>query len=222
MFLAATLGACLLLAGPCANFVPSAQADVVWPLTQHPESPQSNSSSQNSSDQPPTSQQETADQSTSSSQSSAATTAPCPQGSPTGSSPKSDCKPAKSTVAKTRKRRPAPKPVVPSETAGATGPTKTVVVRNGGTADPAVALSPGVSPQQASRETDSTNKLLAASDANLEKVSGRQLSANQQDTVKQIKSYMDQAKAAAASGDVQRAYNLAVKANLLSAELAGQ
>jgi len=38
--------------------------------------------------------------------------------------------------------------------------------------------------------------------------------------VKQIKSYMEQAKGAAKDGDVQRAYNLAVKANLLSAELA--
>jgi hypothetical protein len=32
---------------------------------------------------------------------------------------------------------------------------------------------------------------------------------------------MEQATAAKNSGDVQRAYNLAVKANLLSAELAG-
>jgi len=63
--------------------------------------------------------------------------------------------------------------------------------------------------------------LLATSDANLKKISGRQLNASQQDTVKQIKSYMDQAKKAATGGDVQRAYNLAVKANLLSAELAG-
>jgi len=73
----------------------------------------------------------------------------------------------------------------------------------------------------ASRQIESTNQLLAASDTNLKKISGRQLSASQQDTVKQIKSYMEQAKAAATDGDVQRAYNLAVKANLLSAELAG-
>lgn len=99
------------------------------------------------------------------------------------------------------------------------GPTKTVV-RNGGTDDSSLNLSSGVSPQQASREADSTNKLLATSDVNLKKISGRQLSPSQQDTVKQIKSYMDQAKKAANDGDLQRAYNLAVKANLLSAELA--
>ena len=82
-------------------------------------------------------------------------------------------------------------------------------------------LSPEVTQKQASEQTVRTNQLLASSDANLKKISGRQLSAGQQDTVKQIKSYMEQATAAKDRGDVQRAYNLAVKANLLSAELAG-
>ena len=100
------------------------------------------------------------------------------------------------------------------------GPTKTVVP-NGGTADTTVNLSPGLSPQQASHQIESTNQLLATSDANLKKIAGRQLSANQQDTVKQIKSYMEQARTAANGGDGRRAYNLAVKANLLSAELVG-
>jgi len=68
---------------------------------------------------------------------------------------------------------------------------------------------------------ESTNQLLATSDANLKKIAGRQLSESQQDTVKQIKTYMEQAKNAANGGDLQRAYNLAVKANLLSAELVG-
>ena len=83
-------------------------------------------------------------------------------------------------------------------------------------------LSPGLSRQQASHQIDSTNQLLAASNENLKKISGRALSANQQDTVTQIKSYMEQAKEAENDGDVQRAYNLALKANLLSAELAGK
>jgi len=85
-----------------------------------------------------------------------------------------------------------------------------------------VDLSPGLSRQQASHQIDSTNQLLAASNENLKKISGRALSANQQDTVTQIKSYMEQAKEAENDGDVQRAYNLALKANLLSAELAGK
>jgi hypothetical protein len=84
-----------------------------------------------------------------------------------------------------------------------------------------VDLSPGLSQQQASRQSESTKQLLANSEADLGKISGRQLSANQQDTVKQIKSYLDQARKAVIDGDVQRAHNLAVKANLLSAELVG-
>jgi len=62
---------------------------------------------------------------------------------------------------------------------------------------------------------------LASSDENLKKIAGRQLSTSQQDTVKQIKTYMEQANAANKDGDVQRAHNLAVKANLLSADLVG-
>lgn len=64
-----------------------------------------------------------------------------------------------------------------------------------------------------------TNRLLAAADLNLKDVAVRGLDANQEATVKQIRSYMDQAKAAASSGDVERAYNLANKANMLAADL---
>ena len=38
--------------------------------------------------------------------------------------------------------------------------------------------------------------------------------------VKQVRTYMEQAKAAAGAGDLERANNLATKAQLLSAELA--
>ena len=82
-----------------------------------------------------------------------------------------------------------------------------------------------LSPEPNSGQTaqlKSTNDLLTTSDENLKTISGRQLTASQQDTVRQIKSYMEQAKTAANDGDVQRAHNLAVKANLLSAELAGR
>jgi len=178
----------------------------VLPVTQ-PQDNQPDNSTPSTAKQSPT-DQKNADSGTSSPQ---AATAPCPNNSQ--STAKSDCKPA----TKTRRHR---KSVAPAQTTTAPGPT-TTVVRNGGTDDSSLNLSPGVNPQQASRQVDSTNKLLATSDANLKKISGRQLTASQQDTVKQIKSYMDQAKKAAAGGDVQRGYNLAVKANLLSAELAG-
>jgi hypothetical protein len=217
MPLAAILGMCLLLPWPRPSLVPSMRAMAVWQSTQSQENQPSNSSPQSSAAQPPTDQQKASDQSAAPPQPPAATTPPCPENS---STVKSDCKPTESTGAKTKKHHRTHKAVAPAGTPAETGPTKTVV-RNGGTADPTVDLSPDLSPQQASHQIESTNQLLATSDANLKKISGRQLSANQQDTVKQIKSYMEQAKGAANDGDVQRAYNLALKANLLAAELAG-
>jgi hypothetical protein len=142
----------------------------------------------------------------------------CQQNSQPGSTAKPDCKTAQSS--KTKKHHETHKAVAPATTpAGTTSEKK--VVKNGGTDEPPVDLSSGVNQKQASEQAKRADELLASSDANLKKISGRQLSASQQDTVKQVKSYMEQATAAKNSGDVQRAYNLAVKANLLSAELAG-
>ena len=86
------------------------------------------------------------------------------------------------------------------------------VVRNGGTVDPVVQLAPGMSAEQASSQRQSTTQLLAATDANLKQISSRQLNSTQQDSVSQIRKYMEQAKAAEKAGDVQRAHNLASKA----------
>jgi hypothetical protein len=213
MALAAILGICLLL-----SIAPSVPAIAVWQSTQSQDSSPSNSSQQGSASQPPTDQPKAPEEPATPPQSPAATTQPCLENSQPGSMVKSDCKPAESTGAKTKKRH--HKTVAPAATPTGSGPTKTVV-RNGSTSETTVNLSPGVSSQQTSRQMESTNQLLATSDANLKKVSGRQLNPNQQDTVKQIKSYMEQAKTAAKGGDAQRAYNLAVKANLLSAELVG-
>lgn len=100
----------------------------------------------------------------------------------------------------------------------ATGPRKKVV-RNGSTADPVVQLAPSVTDQQASQQRQSTTQLLAATDANLSKISARQLSSSQQDMVNQIRNYVQQAKEAEKAGDLQRARNLAFKAQLLSDEV---
>jgi hypothetical protein len=135
---------------------------------------------------------------------------PCPTSSDSASKP-ANCS-AKASH-KRKRRRPADE-AVPGE------PNKTVVP-NGGTSDTKVAISPGMSDQQASQKLQKTNRLLSSTDANLKQIEPRQLSASQQDTVKQIKSYVDQAKVAASKGDVERAYNLASKANMLSADLVG-
>ena len=126
---------------------------------------------------------------------------------------------AKPVAAESGKHRHSHKKA-PAAAPSDSGAAKTVV-RNGGEADPDLDLSTGLSPQQAATQLNSTNQLLATTDANLKKISGRQLTAVQQDTVQQVRSYTQDARKAAADGDLHRAYNLAVKANLLSAELAG-
>lgn len=93
-------------------------------------------------------------------------------------------------------------------------------MRNGGTTDPAVQLAPGMSKEQASRQLQNTTQLLAATDANLKQLASRQMNSSQQDSISQIRVYMEQAKAAEQAGDTQRAHNLASKALLLSDDLA--
>ncbi len=93
-------------------------------------------------------------------------------------------------------------------------------MRNGGTADPAVQLAPGMSEEQASSQRQNTSQLLATTDANLKQISSRQLNSTQQDSIGQIRKYMEQARTAEKAGDVDRAHNLASKAVMLSDDLA--
>lgn len=95
------------------------------------------------------------------------------------------------------------------------------MVHNGSTSDPKTAISPTLSQQQTSQELGTANQLLAKADANLKKVAGRQLTTDEADTLKQIEAYMEQARMAVKNGETERAYTLANKANLLSADLAG-
>lgn len=144
----------------------------------------------------------------------APTSTPCSANPQLGSTAQV-CKPASASASKSRKQAATQKATSPS----GSGPTKTVV-RNGGTSESTVQISEGLNQQQASRELQTTNQLLATTDANLKKIANRQLNSSQQDTLSQIRSYMQQARTAANSGDLQRAHTLASKANLLSAELA--
>ena len=222
MTLAAILGLCLLLPSWEAAIARYLSVTNVSQPTQSQKDQPSDSPSQSSAGAPPTDQQKTPDQSAKSPDQ--PTAPPCPDNSQSASGTKSSCKSAQSNAAKPKKHHPVHKAVAPAATPAttpATGTPPKTVVRNGSAADPTVDLSPAPGPQEASR-AQAYKQLLATTDANLQKISGRQLSPDQQDTVKQIKSYMEQAEGAAKDGDVQRAYNLAVKANLLSAELAGQ
>jgi hypothetical protein len=65
----------------------------------------------------------------------------------------------------------------------------------------------------------STEQLRVATEENLKKIAGRQLSPGQQEMKNQVNQFMEQAKTAVAAGDLDRAHNLAMKARLLSDEL---
>jgi hypothetical protein len=116
---------------------------------------------------------------------------------------------------------PAPSSSAPPPTAGnaATNcPPSKVIVQQGGTSDSSIQLAGGAGGTK-SPQRDNANQMLAATEANLKKISGQQLNANQQDMVTQIREFMQQSKAAVADGDLERARTLAWKAQLLSDEL---
>jgi len=99
-------------------------------------------------------------------------------------------------------------------------PPPRVVVPQGGTSEPNIQLAGGPVGKQASQQRESANRMLAATEQNLEKIAGRELTSSQQDMVNQTRQFMEQAKAALAAEDFDRAGTLAWKAQLLSEELA--
>jgi hypothetical protein len=73
--------------------------------------------------------------------------------------------------------------------------------------------------EQSAKTRAANTDLLNQATANLEKVSGRSLTAEQKETADQIRKFVDQSKAANQEGDLQRAGTLANKAKLLSDSL---
>jgi len=171
--------------------------------------------------------------------------APQEQGTPTLSAP--PCAPSKDTCELTEPEQPPSTPVQNPEKKGAaaaasktevhkkkkshrhrtvkktavasdpSGPKKTIV-RQGGTSDPSAVLAPGPkTPSSYSRQM--TADLLSATDANLKEACARPLTGNQEETVNQIKVFMEQANDAIKAGDLDRGHNLATKAHLLSDDL---
>ncbi len=98
-------------------------------------------------------------------------------------------------------------------------PPPKVVIRNGGSEEPTVQLKGGTTTEQASQQRSTTEQLTAATEENLKKIAGRQLTPSQQEMVDQVKQFTAQSKEALAAGDLERGHNLAVKARLLSDEL---
>ena len=152
------------------------------------------------------------------------------QPSPSTAAPRAEQSPAATQPAPTPLQTEGPKLVrkrkkktLPKKT-GAEGNAQNdsgrVVVRNGGARDTAPQISPGMGNEQAAHAKETTSELLATTEANVKRLGGRQLSANQQSMLDQIKTYIRQSKQASESGDVDRAHTLAFKAHLLSDELA--
>jgi outer membrane biosynthesis protein TonB len=106
------------------------------------------------------------------------------------------------------------KPAVPK-----TEPPSRVVVPEGGAA-PAASdeILASVPHDEALHQKWNSAQLLEATETNLRTLT-RSLTADEQAMVRHIRSYMQQSRDATQAGDGERAYNLAVKAHLLSEEL---
>ena len=98
-------------------------------------------------------------------------------------------------------------------------PAKTVV-HDGSTTEPSIQLVGGAGTQKTADQRTTADQLVGSTEENLKKIAGRQLDSNQQELLKQIQQFLDQSKAALAAGDIERGHNLALKAHLLSDELA--
>jgi outer membrane biosynthesis protein TonB len=119
--------------------------------------------------------------------------------------------PATATKPKPKhKRHVAKKPTEPQK-------NKTVV-KEGGEPASSGQLAAGIPQDEATHQRQSTAQLRQASENTLRGLN-RQLSSDEQAMVQQVRAYLAQSRAADNDGDTERAYNLALKAHLLSDEL---
>ncbi len=138
---------------------------------------------------------------------------PQPPAETTTTSPSQKPSTATATKPKTHKRQVAKKP------APAPVPDKNkTTVKEGGENAPSGQLSAGIPQDEATRQRQTAAQLRQNTENNLRGIT-RQLSSDEQSMVQQIRSYLAQSRTADNDGDIERAYNLAVKANLLSGEL---
>jgi len=140
-------------------------------------------------------------------------TQPPPQPPPPVTTPEA----AKPPTARPVKPKSTKKPTTAKKTAPTTPakPNKTVVTEGG--AAEGGQLSAAIPHDEAIHQRLNTAQLLEATEANLKSIT-RVLSNDEQSMVQQIRSYLQQSRAATTDGDTERAYNLALKAHLLSDE----
>ncbi|HWR13363.1 MAG TPA: hypothetical protein VN577_00935 [Terriglobales bacterium] len=115
---------------------------------------------------------------------------------------------------------PKPKPRPARKVVQPPAPPKKTVVEN--TPAPAQQSGPltaaSISHDEALHQKLDTTQLIEATESNLRGLN-RTLSSNEQTEVQHIRSYVKEAQNAMGNGDFERAYNLALKAHLLSDEL---
>jgi hypothetical protein len=133
-------------------------------------------------------------------------------GSAGGTSTRGTSSSGTSSSNRTRKRR-KHTPSVPN------GVPRRIVVREGGATEPAEQIVPGMTPVEATRQRQNAEQWLTSTGDQLKQLAERTLDARQQETVRQIRNYMDGARAALKEGDVRRASTLAQKAHLLAEDL---
>jgi hypothetical protein len=148
-------------------------------------------------------------------------TAPAPASAPAEnaqSPPANQTEPAaqkeapKKSPAKARKRQPhKPEP--------APGEPRKLVVHQGGASEQVAQIVPGIAQDEANRQRQDAERLLASTETNLKQLAGRTLDSRQQELVGQIRHYSDGARSALKDADTQRAHTLALKAYLLSDDL---
>ena len=119
-------------------------------------------------------------------------------------------------------KKPAPTPT-PQEKPTATPATQearnTLPAKPDSASAPLASLAPGPVKSDATHDQAATDNLLQTAENNLNGLK-RQLSKDEEDVVTQIKAFIAQSREASKNNDQVRAYNLAVKAQLLSDALA--
>lgn len=98
-------------------------------------------------------------------------------------------------------------------------PPPKIIVSHGGTTEPSIQLAGGPGGNDESQKRDAAAQMLGTTETNLKKLTGQSLSESQQESVAQIRQFMEQSKSALASGDAERARTLAWKAQVLSEDL---
>jgi hypothetical protein len=143
---------------------------------------------------------------------------------PSANQPATNPPPANTTAAaKPHRPRPTRKPAPEKETTPVpekdTVPKSgTQIAKNTPPAAPPAVITPSLPPDQVLHTRGTTEQLLQSTEQNLASIR-RSLSADERDMVQQAHVYVTQSRSATQDGDSTRAYNLAMKAHLLSDEL---